>query len=536
VIPGPASARWRLASVALLAAVAGVILLTFLEYGTVWDEEIHYLYGEYVLRWFTSGFQDRSAHTLGDLWQYGALFDVIADLAVRASPLGIYETRHLVTAAFGFAGLVATWRIGVLVGGQAVGFASLLSLVLVPLWYGHSFANPKDVPFATLATWALFLVMRSARLAPRVAAGACVATGVAIGAALAVRVGGAFLFGYLGLIWGAWTLRNRAPGDSLAAAAGTLALRLALVLAVAWPVMLSFWPWAQVAPFTRPFEAIAAATRFRWVGPMLFDGAIVQSTELPWNYLPTWFAVTMPEFLLLGLLAGAFVLLHDVVRRRSRRRETWLDLGALALAVGFPFLVVFTLRPVMYDANRQFLFVVPPLAVLAGWGILALARRSDLPRWVRWGIPALAAFLAVVTAVDMVRLHPYQTIYFNRAIAGGVPSAARRFEADYWGQSYREGMEVVIRHYRPEGPWPVRVANCGVRFLSGYWLAQDGEASRHFVMVTPEQDPDILLATTRYRCMSDPGRLLHVVERMGAPILYVYERHRRGEWVAAGVK
>jgi hypothetical protein len=300
--------------------------------------------------------------------------------------------------------------------------------------------------------------------------------------------------------------------------------------------MLSAWPWAQMGPLTRPFEAIAAATRFRWVGPMLFDGAIVQSTELPWTYLPTWFAVTMPEFLLLGLLAGAGVLLHDILRRHTHGRETWLDLGALVLAVGFPFLVVFTLRPVMYDGNRQFLFVVPPLAVLAGWGIVALARRSRLPRWLRWGIPSLATGLAVVTVVDMVRLHPYQTVYFNRAIAGGVASAARRFEADYWGQSYREGMEAVIQGYRPDGPWPVKVANCAVGFLSGYWLAQDREASQRFVMVMPEQDPDILLATTRYRCMSDPGRLLHVVERMGAPILYVYERHRRGEWVGSGAK
>jgi hypothetical protein len=244
----------------------------------------------------------------------------------------------------------------------------------------------------------------------------------------------------------------------------------------------------------------------------------------------------MPEFLLLGLLAGAGVLVHDLVRKRSHPAESWLDLGTLALATGFPFLVVFTLRPVMYDGNRQFLFVVPPLAVLAGWGIVALARHPALPRWLRRGIPALAAALAVLTAVDMVRLHPYQTVYFNRAIAGGVPSAARRFEADYWGQSYREGMEAVIRGYRPDGPWPVKVANCAVGFLSGYWLAQDREASRRFVMVKPDQDPDILLATTRYKCLSDPGRLLHVVERMGAPILYVYERNRRGEWVGVGAR
>jgi ketosteroid isomerase-like protein len=43
-------------------------------------------------------------------------------------------------------------------------------------------------------------------------------------------------------------------------------------------------------------------------------------------------------------------------------------------------------------------------------------------------------------------------------------------------------------------------------------------------------DPDILLATTRYRCMEEMGQPVHVVERMGVPLLYVFERHPRGRW------
>ncbi len=61
------SAQWRLAAGLLFAIVSVAVLCTFRQYGTVWDEEVQYVYGEYVLRWFSSGFRDRSALTFGDL-------------------------------------------------------------------------------------------------------------------------------------------------------------------------------------------------------------------------------------------------------------------------------------------------------------------------------------------------------------------------------------------------------------------------------------------------------------------------------------
>jgi hypothetical protein len=524
-------ARWRLATWLVLATLAVVMLATFQHYGTVWDEEVQFLYGEYVLSWFSSGFQDRRALSFGDLWLYGGLFDVVANLVVRHSPLGIYETRHLVTAAFGFLGIVATWRIGLLVAGPAAGLLSAILLALTPAYYGHSFNNPKDIPFAALAALALYYILRAAREVPRVPASLCIKTGLALGAALGVRVGGAFLIGYLVLFWGVRAIPGSRGEGSTRRRMGLLAVRLGAVIALAWMGMVLFWPWAQGAPFTRPFQAIAAATRFRWDGPVLFDGEIVNSLRVPRSYLPTWFLVTLPEAYFLALAAGVVVLGRAVLRRAAPARDVLLDAASLAFGVLFPFAVVQILRPVLYDAHRQFLFVLPALAVLAAWGVVAFARDRSLFPALRWGWTLALCATLVLTAVDMVRLHPYQTVYFNRAFAGGLATAADRFETDYWGASYREGMEAVIRNYRPAGLWPVKVANCGVRFLTDYWLSRDLEARRRFVTVTPDDDPDILIATTRYRCMKDLGRVVYVVERMGTPLLFVFERHRRGDWV-----
>ncbi len=527
------SRRWRLAGFVLLGLLLVLVLATFGDYGTTWDEQDQYLYGEYVIRWYASGFTDRSALIFGNpqnpgvgLWLYGGLFEVAANLVVRVLPLGVHETRHLVTALVGVAGVAATWRLGALVAGEAAGCLAALLLALVPAWYGHAFANPKDIPFATFAALSLLMMVRAARQAPRVSWPLVVLTGLAIGAALGVRVGGAFLLGYLGLFWAAGAVLPWRGLRPALEAAGALVPRLLTAIVIAWVVMLLAWPWALEGPLTHPLQAIAEATRFQWKGEMLFDGQRVNSTRLPLRYLPTWFAITLPEAHLVGLLAGV-VALGAALRRRGVSVRGALDLGAVSFAVAFPFLAVLVLRPVMYDAHRQFLFLLPPLAVLIGAGLVRLSSEATVPRAARLGVAAAVAGSLALTVVDMARLHPYQTVYFNRVTVGGLPGAAGRFETDYWGQSYRAGAEAVLEHFQPFGP--VKVAACAARFQVDYWIGRR-LPSGPFFAVQIRDDPDILIATSRYRCMQEVGTPIHVIERMGVPLLTVYQRRPAGVW------
>jgi hypothetical protein len=265
---------------------------------------------------------------------------------------------------------------------------------------------------------------------------------------------------------------------------------------------------------------------------MLFEGRTVWSNDLPWSYLPTWFAITLPEAFLLALAAAVFVAVRKVVARAVDRR-TALEAAFLVFCVLFPVGAAIATRAVLYDAHRHFLFVLPPLAVLAGWGLAALLSEPSLPRALRAAVALAVAASAVVTVVDMVQLHPYQTVFFNRLVAGGLPSASARFETDYWGSSYREGVEEVVRRYRAPGPRPVTIANCNTPHLTAYWLSRLPDAVGRFVNVRPEEDPDLFLSTTRYGCHRQAGmRTLHVVSRQGTPLLYVLERRPRGVWAA----
>ena len=79
-----------------------------------------------------------------------------AALLAKIVPFDLFETRRLLGAVVGIAGLAITWRIGRRIGGPLAGLLALLLLAACPLYYGHMFMNPKDAPFA--AAMALFLL------------------------------------------------------------------------------------------------------------------------------------------------------------------------------------------------------------------------------------------------------------------------------------------------------------------------------------------------------------------------------------------
>lgn len=528
--PGGPQRPWRAATWALLGTLSAIALLTFRGYGLTWDEETHRVYGDAVIAWYRSGFQDRLALDFLTLFVSTGLFDVVAQLATRVSPLDVFETRHLLGAATGVVGVWATWRLGALMGGARAGFLGAVVLALTPVFHGHAFNNPKDVPLAACVALALLAILKAGRELPRVRWSRVILAGLALGAALGVRVGTIFLLGFAALHWLVPVALARGPSwRERARATAVAGGRLLAACAIAWAAMLAAWPWAQLDPLVRPFEALRYATRFPARGTMLFDGALVRATDLPWTYLPTWFAVSLPEAWFLAFACGAVALALALARPGPRRGERWREVALLAVAAALPVIAASSVRTVLYDAQRHFLFVLPPAAALCGIGLSRFLGEAAVPRWVRAPVAVAALGSLALTAVDMVRLHPYQTVYFNRLVAGGLPAAAARFETDYWGATYREGLEAVLRHYRPTGDGPVTVANCSRPILTGHWLER--APSPGFVNVARTEDPDLLLATTRWDCHKTRGTVLHTVERMGTPLMWVIERRPRGVWV-----
>ena len=119
---------WLFFSRGLFICLGSIILATFLDYGLTYDEEFGSWYGRLVLKWYASFFKDQSALGYYDLHLYGGFFEAttqaIVSLTRKISPLGFYETRHLINALFGLLGIYYTCNLGTHIAGPRAGFFS----------------------------------------------------------------------------------------------------------------------------------------------------------------------------------------------------------------------------------------------------------------------------------------------------------------------------------------------------------------------------------------------------------------------------
>ena len=208
------AARWMDAiAIAVLVLVAVIAAATFRDYGLGWDDYAQAQYGHLLVSLYSSGFTDKRALSYINIYMYGGGFDMLATLAAKVLPFGLFETRRLVGAVIGIVGLFVTWRVGRRVGGPLAGLIALLLLAACPLYYGHMFINCKDTPFAAAMILALLAIVRAFEEYPRATPGTIAFTGVSFGLAIGTRVLGGFavLEVLLPLLF-VTTLRSRALG------------------------------------------------------------------------------------------------------------------------------------------------------------------------------------------------------------------------------------------------------------------------------------------------------------------------------------
>lgn len=451
----------------VLGVVAVVAGLTFRDYGLGWDDYTHAEYADLLLRMYGSGFKDTGALSFANLYMYGGGFDMAAALLHKIIPLELFETRRLLGAIVGVIGLAVTWRLARRVGGPLAGLAALLLLALCPTFYGHMFMNPKDAPFAVAMVILIMGLVRLMEEYPAPSPRTILIVGLGAGLSIGCRVLGglALIYAVVGFA-PLWIEELRKQG------AREATHRFAHVIYVLLPglvfgylVMGLIWPWSIMEP-GHPFEAVTYFSHFfekPW--KEMFDGALVSVPDMPWSYLPTLFALQLPEVLLVLLTAGVVMTFMSLSRNDvpAKRKSIML---MLTLAATLPLVIAMVKRPALYNGIRHFIFVIPPMAVLAG---VAFARGMD---WLgenrrAWQPAALAvfAFGLLLPLSEMIRLHPYQYTHFNH-IAGTVRTADNFFMLDYWGLALKQASDglreqLAERQEVPPQHRKWKVAVCG---------------------------------------------------------------------------
>ncbi|MBT3601649.1 MAG: tetratricopeptide repeat protein, partial [Candidatus Latescibacteria bacterium] len=286
------------------------------------------------------------------------------------------------------------------------------------------------------------------------------------------------------------------------------------VVAVAYVVMLPLWPWAMMNPITGPFEAMGYFSKFLEPHFSYFDGQYVLNHDVPWFYVSKWLLLTLPELVLVGLLCG-IVRLGLWRQSFSGIQPLHIQRFVLFWSAAFPTVYAAVMNTPFYDGYRHMLFVVPPLVVCSALGLVVLwqsLKSIALHRTMLIGVTALVMW----TGVYMVRIHPNQSVYFNHVIAGGIQKASVNFETDYWGNSFKQGLDWVSQRY----PWDYSKRKLQV--ASRFGQLHNVMDTTRFERVDVYEEADLYLGTTRFDYHRiAAGEVVHTVDVDSVPILYV---------------
>lgn len=446
--------------VALVVLVAGAMTV-----GSTWDEfGLARFFQSYLDNgWFTeptaviNGIPD-----LGQIWylySYGPVafllgyliailsgVDTTSSVSLSANAFAI---RHVGTALWGLLGIGATGATAwVILRSWRWALVAVALLASIPLWIGHGMFNVKDIPVATAYSLATFaaaaMCLGSVWQTPRRRV-------VVIGVLVSALVLGAGTRPFIGImivasiaialifraVWGWWS------------GIGTLrpwiaALDTILAGVLAYAILLAVYPKLFSDPIALGVGSYLEARQFAFNEQLMVAGQWLTQPVPRW-YLPVWFAAQLPVVVLGGAIFGVASWAYLVARGRGVR--TW-EPAALFPVVVQAFAAAgaaILTGAVIYNGSRQYLFVVPAIAMLATYGIRGVI--SYVSKWrqpvVAVGTTWLLVLLGIAAPIyAQIQLFPYSYVYFNAAAVatGGVDGA---WPTDYWRASSRELMNRI---------------------------------------------------------------------------------------------
>ena len=527
-----------LATALLIIAITFIALWTFRDYAVSNDEGLQHHYGQLILEYYRSGMTDETVFGFRDLYLYGGLFDIVAvRLSEIFASIDVYDIRHILCALIGISGIAATAATARTISGSRAGFIAAVALAVCGCWYGTMFNHTKDVPLAAGMIGATYMLIRVMRKLPRPHFGDVLLFGLLTGCALGIRVFALLLVFYAGF---AVLLAMPQPPQRDWRSIGRFILRsiayLCPAFIVAYLIMIAAWPWSALAPLN-PVRGLLEFAEFQKHIETLLDGHIYPMETVPRLYVPIYILIRVSLMTLAGAAIGLlFAVASPLARRAGLQPSSRREIALVALTVAFPLACQVISKGPAFTGLRHFTFVLPPLAVLAGIGIDAAV--IALSSWRKpFGFAALAAASVYFTwnASVLLRLHPYEYLYYN-PVVGGLNGASRLYVTDYWVNIMPEAVNQLEQYLdRTERggssltPHDYTVGVCGERVSferERYAFERRLKRVRLRWIKNPQWGrADFFIAPTHLSCDKIiDGKVVATISRLGVPIGYVKDR------------
>jgi hypothetical protein len=291
---------------------------------------------------------------------------------------------------------------------------------------------------------------------------------------------------------------------------------------IGYVMMIAAWPWSALDLFN-PLRAILAFSHFQFRIRTLLAGEIYDMATVPRWYVPAYLLIKLPLITFIGAAASALFLL--LPRRSSEAAARRAETGLIAFTVAFPLLCHVIAHGPAFTGMRHFLFVVPPLSVLAGIGLNSLLDSlRQRGRVYRLALAGAMAAAMIWDATLLVRLHPDQYLFYN-PLVGGLEGAARRYDTDYWVNIMPEAVDNLEAFLGRTEKASQTVAQRYTVAVCGERLPFEKEADPALKWTDDWRRADFFIAPTHMDCdRALEGKTIATIERLGVPIGVVKDR------------
>lgn len=536
---------------ALIVALCVILPLRSLDAGNSGDEDTwQYPHAEKVYNYYATGGKDTTYKSVPEMNPYGMWYDTFTVLVCKTFHIDNYQTaRHIINSLMGVLAILFTALLAKKLGGWRAAVITLVLLALSPRFIGHSFNNPKDIPFTAMFIVSLYLiyVFINEFRKPRILTAFFLA--LSIGLAIGVRIGGLLLFAYLGMFVALsyliyYPVKSYFKKDNLVLV-GKCFLLFVGICVVAFGVAMAFWPFLLEAPIKHTVEIFNTMSQYTTSIRQVFEGTLQWSDKLPWYYTPKYILITIPIAVIVGMV------LFFIFCWRKKEDRFWAFF--VFFTFFFPvFWIVYTHANV-YGGWRHAMFAYPPMVVAAGWGFDALLKWIETKlkiepqetgkRPLILNISAMVVLLLLLAGPirHIFANHPYEYVYFNELV-GGTKNALGNYEMDYYYHSTREASEWVIANAEknPDGS-KVKVATWHTASVQ-YFFRNDTTAFqpmfvRWYEKENSDWDYAIFTVTGMYpeylKSKSFPPKnTVKTIDVDGVPICIILKREDKNDYLA----
>lgn len=206
------------------------------------------------------------------------------------------------------------------------------------------------------------------------------------------------------------------------------------------------WPYLWESPIYNFISAIELFTNYSWFSEIPFGGKIITSDNLPWNYIPIFFIISTPFYILVIILFGLAIYIFQIVIF-IKKREFRLILENFFILQIFLIPLFFSIinKSTLYDGWRHFFFMYPILLIVV---INSFNSSKFLGEKLYEKILIIFIVLGSLSqTIWNYKNHPFQNNYFNKLF---YDKPNTLFESDYWGISNKYLIDEMLK-YKKEG-------------------------------------------------------------------------------------